>query len=316
MNQTDFEIELGKFFSELSQKNINVTVYTNEFDLSMFKIFFPTIESSLFYLDNSISFVDKINEDILLYHPITIVRDGIIEFEDKIEKVEQKGAYLILYTKKEFLKVKKIKETNELIECSYVCTLFPSKDGVDLNKLKITTIGEYSITSYTSNKEIIKLIEEQVGKNITILDGTSGVGGDTIGFALNFKKVISIEKDELNFEALSNNVDVYKLSNVELYNRDFTIDGYNIIETEKPDVVFFDPPWLGRDYKKYKTMDLFLNNINIVDIIKNIVDNYKFIKLIVLKVPINYNFSKLNNIEKHYNIHKLKKFDVVLIYNK
>ena len=49
-----------------------------------------------------------------------------------------------------------------------------------------------------------------------------------------------------NFDALENNVSLYNLNNVELKHGN-TLDYY---KKEKYDVLFLDPPWGGRNYKK------------------------------------------------------------------
>ena len=62
----------------------------------------------------------------------------------------------------------------------------------------------------------------------------------------------------------------------------------------KQDLVFLDPPWGGTDYKKTISIDLFLDNINVVDIINNIYHNTRHI---AMKIPKNYN---LNNVNKNF----------------
>ena len=60
--------------------------------------------------------------------------------------------------------------------------------------------------------------------------------------------------------------------------------------------LFLDPPWGGPEYKKTEMIELYLSNINLKDIILMIPKD----KLIVLKLPYNYNidFFKENIIKK------------------
>jgi hypothetical protein len=73
--------------------------------------------------------------------------------------------------------------------------------------------------------------------------------------------------------------------------------------------LFLDPPWTGVFYKIEKNIDLYLDQINIIDFIKGI----KSIKYICLKVPFNYNFANLY--KEFYNIiiYRLSGFYCVLI---
>ena len=326
VSKTDLEITVEKVFSTIARKNISISIYTDEFDLYMFKLFFPASTSKLGYLKDSIAFADgkSMYPDILSDHAITIVRnpENILErYKDKSEKIETIGVFQVFYLKDSELKeYEEIKEDskyikNSIVKCDYVCTLFPPKDGVDTSKLEITNIGVYSITPYKYNLKIVKLIEEKVGKDITIVDATACVGGDTIGFAMNFKRVLSIEKDPINYTALYNNINVYKLNNVTTFGTSFVFnDDYDIVRIFKPDVIYFDPPWGGKDYHLHKKLDLFLDGKNIKHIVNDILEKYNFIKLIILKVPFNFNYDDIDKLGK-VDIHNLKKFHVVMINN-
>ena len=83
----------------------------------------------------------------------------------------------------------------------------------------------------------------------------------------------------------------------------------NHIYENNYDIYFFDPPWGGPNYKKEIKIDLYLSNNNIIDIIKKIEKD----KLIILKIPYNYDINKVN---KYFNI--LDKLDlgniIILIF--
>lgn len=313
---TSLELCIDKIKNDVSRKDISISVYTDEFDLSMLRIFFPEVRSKIGYVKDSLCLVNsnKITRDIVSRHSISIVRkltneDYLSEFLDISEKVENFRDFDIFYLKDDVTVYDKESEDNSIVKCNYICTLFPPKEGVDLKKIQITKVGVYSVTSYKSNLETVKIISDAVGKNITILDATACVGGDTIGFAMNFDYVISIEKDPVNYKALVNNVDVYGLDNVSCINKNFIEDGIDIVTHRRPDVVYFDPPWGGKNYHLHDKLDLFLDSKNIKDVVSSILDN---VKLIVLKVPSNFNYDNMETIGR-ISVYKLKKFHIVTI---
>lgn len=118
--------------------------------------------------------------------------------------------------------------------------LFPFISDVQkLKQLKIDPDSYRYISTRKDSQHITNLIIKYCGKNITITDGTSGVGGNVISFGLNFKKVNAVEIVPLRAEYLKNNVAVYGLKNVTVYNDDYTKIYENIVQN----VVFLDPPW-------------------------------------------------------------------------
>ena len=56
--------------------------------------------------------------------------------------------------------------------------------------------------------------------------------------------------------------------------------------TIQQDLVFIDPPWGGSNYKIADNIILFLDGVNVLDIIDNI---YHYTKFVALKVPNNMN---------------------------
>jgi predicted RNA methylase len=173
-------------------------------------------------------------------------------------------------------------------------TLFPKKIGVDYSKLQMTPEGEYSITKRKDGDVLIRHMKSVIKgmKQKTIADLTGNVGGDTILFALNFKKVYSYEIDSENFDALQNNVEVFELPNVELQKGDSTklYDG-------NTDVLYIDAPWGGPEYKEKKDMDLFLGSERIDLYVQKIMKKEKYPSHVFLKLPANYNFDRFSDFE-------------------
>jgi predicted RNA methylase len=182
--------------------------------------------------------------------------------------------------------------------------MFPEKEGVEYDKLKITPEGEYSITRRADGKRLLQKMISIVGplnkKHIT--DLTGNVGGDTILFGLNYKTVESIEYIKENFDALENNVRVFELDNVNLHFGDSTK-----LYKWYTDVLYIDPPWGGPDYKEKENLDLFLGDVRLDLFIKDILAQEWRPNYVFLKLPRNYNFGRLENL---LNVKQLHKFSI------
>jgi hypothetical protein len=169
--------------------------------------------------------------------------------------------------------------------------LFLHRDDVDYNKLKLTGEGLYSITRTKDAHRIVSIMKHVVGelKTKTITDATGCNGGDTIHFADNYKFVHSIEINKDNFEALHNNVQLYKFDNVALHHGDATT-----LFHWKSDVLYIDPPWGGPDYKEKKNLDLNISNKRLDEWLEEILLRRNRPEYIFLKLPYNYNFNRFN----------------------
>tara|TARA_B110000858_G_C17770451_1_gene459332 strand:+ start:387 stop:1136 length:750 start_codon:yes stop_codon:yes gene_type:complete len=189
---------------------------------------------------------------------------------------------------------------------------FPTTN-IKTNKLQISNIGRYSVSHPKDALTTANIIASYFKtKNITITDATANNGGNTIAFAKTFLKVQSVEIDKTEYDILVNNLKVYGITNVDTLNEDYT----KIMLTLKQDVVFMDPPWGGPSYKKKKLLKLKLGHHFIETLINKLKDKSK---LIVLKVPFNYDFSYLFKYSKYTNkfhIYKFKKYVVIVLLNR
>jgi 16S rRNA G966 N2-methylase RsmD len=158
--------------------------------------------------------------------------------------------------------------------------------------------------------EIIQIIEDQLKTsigNLIITDATSNVGGSAINFAIWSKYVNVVEINPKVCEILKNNINVYKLNHkVNIFCDDYT----KIMSTLVQDIIFIDPPWGGLDYKSHKSIDLKLGEYDISEVC-NLLKNKT--KLIILKVPTNFNFIKFEQKIKFNNISKYNYKNVDLI---
>jgi predicted RNA methylase len=188
--------------------------------------------------------------------------------------------------------------------------LFPKKAGIDYDKLQMTEEGEYSITKRKDGDKLIQIMRTIV-KNLkvkTITDMTGNVGGDTILFGLNFKKVWSYEINPENFRALKNNVEVFGLKNVELHQG----DSVKAIPDIQTDVVYIDAPWGGPDYKNKKELDLYLGKKRVDELVEVILEDSNYV---FLKVPTNYNFKRLDELDYDWEKYKVRNFYVVCLFS-
>jgi hypothetical protein len=182
--------------------------------------------------------------------------------------------------------------------------LFPRREGVDYSKLHTTDEGSYSITRRRDAERISYVLRHTFSnlKELTITDATACIGGDTLNFANHFGHVHSIEMKGDNFKALRNNVEVYGFQNITLHHADCTqLFNWNT------HILYIDPPWGGRDYKKTQNLDLFLSTKRLDIWLEEILLRRNRPKYIVLKLPVNYNFNRLNFL---INVDAIKPFQI------
>jgi hypothetical protein len=174
---------------------------------------------------------------------------------------------------------------------------FPYIKGINYSDILVSTEGTYSISSNKGSSKLVYLLEKYFKSNkVTITDGTGNNGSDSIALALKFKHVNSIELDKINYDVLKNNVAVYKLNNIDIYNG----DSIKIIPKLTQDVIYIDAPWGGQNYKEKSRMELYLGDLQLGDIYNKFKTHAK---LFVFKIPKNYdftNFIQTTGVEKYY----------------
>ena len=188
---------------------------------------------------------------------------------------------------------------------------FPKVKDINISECRVSQEGSYSISkpydAFMINKIILSYFDNST--KLIITDATANNGGNTINFALTFKKVNAVEISKEQFDILVHNCNVYKLKNVKLINDDYLKQMNKLSQ----DVIFIDAPWGGPQYYKKKSVDLYLGEQNIIDIVKKLYENNAF-KLCVLKVPKNYNFQHFFDWNPmKICIHTLRKFILICI---
>ena len=192
----------------------------------------------------------------------------------------------------EFVPENIIKEANVTKEI--YLKLFPKVDSyVKYQELKISNIGLYSMTRPFVAEKICRIIKKLVknDNNATITDAMGNMGGMTITLCKYFNKINTCEIVPEHCAILKNNIQVYGFTNkVNLVCGDYMDNMFNFGQ----DIIFFDPPWGGLDFDKTSSLSLYINNINIICIIKQLIS---YAKYILLLVPFNYNYNDLRKID-------------------
>lgn len=191
--------------------------------------------------------------------------------------------------------------------------IFPPSDNINYDDIQITDVGKYSISTWTDSEKISNIIIKNSDKNshdIVITDGTSGIGGNVISFCNNFKFVNAVELSSVHCSVLENNVKtVYNNKNVNIVCNDYTKIYSKLVQ----DVVFLDPPWGGPDYKKYDELDLYLGEHNLAKFVGLL---KPYAKMVVIKVPHNFNIKKLVDYGDFttYKKYRLKKYLIFVMF--
>lgn len=185
--------------------------------------------------------------------------------------------------------------------------LFPI---TEYDRLQYDEEGLYSITNYTEADYISKFLKAGFMdcEKLNILDGTGGLGGNTFSFSKYFNNVTTIELNPSRYEMLINNINLYNLKNIKSLNInsiEYLYKHYN-----NYNIFFFDPPWGGPSYKKKPSISLQLGSTSLLDIALYLKEHTKD-KLLVYKLPFNYNFNEFY--EFNYKLCKIKNYYIIII---
>ena len=253
--------------------------------------------------DNFVEYLNKIYKQQNKYLKTLIKRVNFIDYKKIFRHINNQIDTAIGWCEKHNITLNEIYKENKVIMKPYIIKkYFKSEKGVDLSKIKMTSDSLYSVSMPNIADEMSKIIKNAMPSAKIIIDGTANVGGNTLSFSSYFDHVISVEINKKTFDVLQNNVKTYNRKNVELINDDFL----NIVDALSADVIFMDPPWTGTFYKMYDKMDLYLSEINIIDLIPKLK-----CKIVALKLPMNYNIRGL--LEKVNNLEIIKIYGIILI---
>ena len=196
------------------------------------------------------------------------------------------------------------------MEINYIYKYFPFISKPLYNKLQIDDVGLYSISTPKNADIISKIIKKNfLSQNIIVTDAMAGVGGNTLSFASFFYYVNSIEIDTKRFNYLVSNIGLYDKTNVLCIKGDYMDIIYKIYQ----DVIFIDPPWGGKSYKDFETVSITIGDNTLEDLCEKIrID--KLCKMIILKLPLNYNIENFSDqLKENMQIEQLPKM-LVLVF--
>ena len=181
--------------------------------------------------------------------------------------------------------------------------MFPQKKGIDYKNLQLSNIGIYSIFYPNSGDEVAKVIRSYIpNKKATITDANSNMGGAVFAFSNYFDKINAVEIVPMHCDILENNIRVYGIQDkVDIH----CVDYLDIGDKLEQDVIFFDPPWGGKNYKDLKLMNMFLDSIPINQIIKALLSK----SMVAIRVPFNYDFKKLFELTPKSYVHSFYRPD-------
>jgi 16S rRNA G966 N2-methylase RsmD len=183
--------------------------------------------------------------------------------------------------------------------------VFPSLPGVDKEQLQFTKDSLFSATPWPDTIVVNNHIKKYLGdlSALSVLDGTSNIGGNALGFARAFGSMTAVEIMPRTYEALLNNLKtVYKdyITPKTTVVRGNTVEFLKTVAPGQFDVFFLDPPWGGIPYKFYKRVRLFLSDIDIGVLLSQ---HWNKFRLFVMKVPPNYDVEGLIST---FKLHRLK----------
>lgn len=97
--------------------------------------------------------------------------------------------------------------------------------------------GLYSL----AQQEIMDQITSRI-KGVRVLDAFCGVGGSAIGFARAGKQVLTVDINASRLEMAKFNAELFSVAESIEFRR---ADILTVLDSEKADTVFLDPPWGG-----------------------------------------------------------------------
>ena len=184
--------------------------------------------------------------------------------------------------------------------------LFGDLNKSDIENIQMDEVSDFSTTDpHQANQTTELLLKHLDGDHkLTILDGMACIGGNTRSFAKKFKNVIANELDEKRYKMLINNMkNIYGFENIQYFNKDIN----ELIEQLSYDVLFLDPEWGGTGYKKESNILLSIGVTPVEEVVINAFNTNDNLKMIGLKLPLNYNFDHLTNTLDINNLSSTKK---------
>lgn len=185
----------------------------------------------------------------------------------------------------------------------------------EITNIIMNNLSDFPCPTTINNKKWESKFLDKRMKYLVITEMTAGVGGNVLNFAKYFKYVNAIEIDPIRYSYLDKNIKLYEYDNVNCYNNDsinLLIKADDIVQ----DIVFFDPPWGGKDYKLFTKLRLKFGSYNI-ETVCHILFQRTRNKMIIMKLPNNYDFDYLISELKDYRVSKfvLDRMTMIVVKN-
>lgn len=180
-------------------------------------------------------------------------------------------------------------------------SLFPIRPGVAREQLHIHEVGRYSISRPADAEATTAVVLDALrwlcaGRvqpaQLSLLDATACVGGNTLSFAETFGRVTAVERDRETCAMLDHNLRVYKLRPKV---RVLCGDALSLTRA-RHDIVFLDPPWNAPGQPWHSTQSavrLTMSGRPLPAVVKHFLGAARPL-LLVVKVPLNYDFAELH----------------------
>lgn len=188
--------------------------------------------------------------------------------------------------------------------------LFPDVAVALRSQLLLDDVAIYSATDQRTADIMSNIILQYTPASSTIVDATASSAGNTLSFAKFFDRVIAIERNPCRFENLKHNARVMGKENIHFICADslnvllpskfrpgtavvhptFPLSAYR--HSEAPlDVIFMDPPWGGPAYRRSPKISLFISQVPLACIIKELANN-QVARIVAIKVPNNFDMTE------------------------
>ena len=297
----------------------NITLYIVDLDTPSHEICFPKLDIPNYKLKFIQLFFDIYEKKIIelnkKYKEILYVREHhkkiLIDIHPYITTLVSNG---VEFCQKHNIEINKYYiDFTPLNHIYFIEKYFKKIPNVNLKNIKISVDSNYSITLPIVTEKMAKYIKKNMPSIKYIIDGTANIGSTGITLSFHFNHIYSVELIKTTYDILTHNVNEYKIQNMTTFNESIitfmenikkNINNFNTNEY----CLFLDPPWTGVFYKTEDIIDLYLDDINIIDFLKKI-----DIKYICLKVPYNYNMAYLYKAFYNVVIYRVSGFYFILI---
>jgi hypothetical protein len=112
-----------------------------------------------------------------------------------------------------------------------------------------------------------------------------------------------------NFDKLKNNIEVFGRKNIEVFCNDST----KIINWVSH-VIYADPPWGGPQYRTMQNIELWMGKKKLDVWLEDLMSGPYRPKFVFIKVPFNYNCSKLAFLPNFVRMQEIKIYNFFLVW--